>query len=244
MVKKILVIIGLCLLGGYLIFAAFFFEKKPQDKICNQFEIVVNNEDTDRFINVADLEKDIDSRGLNPYGKQLKEVNTLAIQEALLSNKLIKSAEVFLTSGGGIRAVIIERIPILRVMPAGGQSYYIDKDGEKMPLSIHNTAYLPIATGEIKDEFAKTDLYKFALFLSKNEFWNAQIEQIVVQSPNEVVLITRIGNHEVLMGKLEDVDAKLDRLKKFYTEALPGTGWNRYTKINLKYDKQVVGTKR
>lgn len=244
MIKKILVIVGLCLLGGYLIFAAFFFEKKPQDKICNQFEIVVNNEDTDRFIEISDLEKDIDSKGLNPYGKQLKEVNTLAIQEALLSNKLIKTAEVFVTSGGGIRAVIIERIPILRVIPSGGQSYYIDKDGEKMPLSNHNTAYLPVATGEIKDEFAKTDLYKFALFLSKNEFWNAQVEQIVVQPKDEVVLITRIGNHEVLMGKLENIDAKLDRLKKFYAEALPGTGWNRYTKINLKYDKQVVGTKR
>ena len=69
MIKKILVVIGLCLLGGYLIFAAFFFEKKPQDKICNQFEIVVNNEDTDRFIEIADLEKDIDSKGLNPYGR-------------------------------------------------------------------------------------------------------------------------------------------------------------------------------
>lgn len=244
MIKKILVIIGLCLLGGYLIFAAFFFEKKPQEKVCNQFEIVVNNEDVDKFIKVADLEKDIDSRGLNPYGKQLKEVNTLAIQEALLSNKLIKSAEVFITSGGGIRAVIIERIPILRVIPSDGESYYIDKEGEKMPLTTYNTAYLPIATGEIKDEFAKTDLYKFALFLCKDEFWNAQIEQIVVQPKNEVILITRIGNHEVLMGQLENVESKLDRLKKFYTEALPSTGWNRYTKINLKYDKQVVGTKR
>lgn len=244
MTKKILVIIGLCLLGGYLIFAAFFFEKKPQDKVCNQFEIVVNNEETEHFIEVADLEKDIASRGLNPYGKQLKEVNTLSIQEALLSNKLIKKAEVFITSGGGVRAVIIEKVPILRVMPLGGQSYYIDKDGEKMPLSNYNTAYLPIATGEIKDGFAKTELYKFALFLSKNEFWNAQIEQIVVQPQDEVVLITRIGNHEVLVGKLENMDVKLDRLKKFYTEALPSTGWNRYTKINLKYDKQVVVTKR
>ncbi len=244
MIKKILVIIGLCLLGGYLIFAAFFFEKKPQDEVCNHFEIVVNNESTDRFIAIADLEKYIDSKGLNPYGKQLKEVNTLAIQEALLSNKLIKTAEVFVTSGGGIRAVIIERIPIIRVMPSGGLGYYIDKDGEKMPLSNHSTAYLPIATGEIKDEFARGDLYKFALFLCDNEFWNAQIEQIVVQPKDEVVLITRIGNQEVLMGKLDNVEAKLDRLKKFYTQALPSTGWNRYTKINLKYDKQVVGTKR
>lgn len=242
--KKVLIIIGICLLGGYIIFAAFFFEKKPQDKVCNRFEIELSDDNLDRFVKVADLEKYIDGKGLNPYGKQLKEVNTLAIQEALLSNKLIKTAEVFVTSGGGIRAVVIERIPLLRVMPSAGESYYIDTDGEKMPLSRHNTAYVPLATGDIKDEFAKTDLYKFALFLSQNEFWNAQIEQIVVKPKDEVVLISRVGDHKIEMGRLENVEVKLDRLKKFYSEALPSTGWNRYTKISLKYDKQIVGTMR
>jgi cell division protein FtsQ len=244
MIKKILVILGLCLIGGYLIFAAFFFEKKPQEEICRHFSIEIENEDDEKFIEVKELEENVDKQGLNPYGKQLKEVNTLAIQEAILENKLIKSAEVFITSDGGVRAVVKERIPVLRVMSSNGENYYIDKNAERMPLSNRNTAYVPIVTGSVKEELAKTDLYKFALFLSENEFWGAQIEQIVVQPNNEVILISRIGDHQILMGKLEGFEEKLERLKVFYTKALPETGWNRYTKINLKYDKQVVGTKR
>lgn len=242
--KKILVISGLCLLGGYLIFSAFFFEAKPQEKTCSSFEIEIINKDGESFIEAEELEKFIDSKGLNPYGKQLKEINTLAIQEAIQSNQLIKSVEVFVTSSGGIRAEVKERTPVLRVIPNEGESYYIDKDGEKMPLSKFNTAYLPVASGNIKDEQVKADLYKFALFLYNNEFWNAQIEQIVVQSGKDVLLIPRVGNQQIVMGKLNNFEDKLQRLEAFYMKALPQTGWNRYTQLSLKYDKQVVGTKR
>lgn len=244
MIKKILVIIGLCLLGGYLIAAAFFFEKKPKEQVCGSFDIVVDSDQDERFVETDKLEKFIDKEGLNPYGKQLKDINTYEIQEALLSNKMIKSAEVYITSGSGVRAVITERIPILRVIPAKGESYYIDKEGEAMPLSNLNTAYLPVATGNIKEEFAKQELHKFALFLQKDRFWNAQIEQIVVQSEKNIILISRVGDHQVEMGSLDNYESKLERLKTFYDEVLSKTGWNRYSKINLKYDKQVVGTKR
>lgn len=244
MIKKILIIAGLCLLGGYLIFAAFFFEKKPKEQVCNSFEIVSENDTDEKFVEAGDLEKFVDSKGLNPYGKQIKDINTYEIQEALLSNKLIKTAEVFVTNSGGIRAVIKERIPLLRVMTSEGENYYIDKEGERMPLSNLNTAYLPLATGNVKEDFARTDLYKFALFLHKNEFWNAQVEQIVVQADNNVTLVSRVGAHDIEMGTLDGYEAKLERLKTFYDKVLPQTGWNRYSKINLKYDKQVVGTKR
>lgn len=244
MIKRILVIAGLLLLGGYIVFAAFFFKEKPNEQVCGNFEIVVQSDDNDRFVEIAELEKFIDKQELNPYGKQLKDVNTYEIQEALLSNKLIKTAEVFITSGGGIRAVITERIPVLRVMTSKGENYYIDREGESMPLSNLNTAYLPIATGNIKEEFAKQDLHKFALFLQKDEFWNAQIEQIVVQSEKDIILISRVGDHQIEMGSLDNYETKLERLRTFYDKVLTETGWNRYSKINLKYDKQVVATKR
>lgn len=244
MIKKILAILVICLLGGYVVFAAFFFKTKPEEAICNYFHIEIDNATDDKFIEVKQLEKFIDKKGLNPYGKQLKEINTYKIQEAILENQLIKSAEVFVTNDGGIRAIIKERIPIMRVIAQDGQNYYIDKSGERMPLSDLNTAYVPIVTGNVKEEFAKAELYKFALFLSKNEFWNAQIDQIYVKSNNDLILESRVGDHQIEIGSLDNFEEKLQRLKTFYLKALSETGWNRYTKINLKYDNQVIGTKR
>lgn len=242
--KKNLIVIGLCLLVAYFIFAFFFFEDKPMEQVCTSFIIETKNTEDKRLVELGQIENIIDKKGLNPYGKQLKEINTLSIQNTILEDELIKSAKVFVTSNGGIRAVIEERVPILRIISSSGENYYVDEDGHRMALSKYNTAYVPVATGDIKQEQATTDLYKFALFLSKNEFWNAQIEQIIVRANDEVSFETRVGSHEVVIGNLDNLEEKLENLKTFYVEALSSTGWNRYTKINLKYDNQVVGTKR
>ncbi|MDR1809260.1 MAG: hypothetical protein LBR34_02500 [Prevotella sp.] len=248
MAKKAAVIIGLVLLGGYLVFAAFYFDDKPKEQLCNHFEIVSADDEDAKLITTGEIEKLVDARGLNPYGKPLKEINTYEIEKTIEANEMLKSAEVFVTGNGGIRAVVKSRKPVLRVIAANGANYYIDADGEKAPLSKHFVADLPLATGAVNEDFAKTGLLEFALFLRQDEFWNSQIEQIVVLPNNELKLIPAVGEHVILLGKLDNYSEKLDKLKTFYAKGLSETGWDKYSVINLKYDRQneklVVGTKR
>ncbi|MDU1892067.1 MAG: hypothetical protein E6767_15390 [Dysgonomonas sp.] len=244
--KKVLVIIGLCLLAGYLIFSVFYFQEKPKDGLCTGFTVEIKNgEKDDQFVDTDDIAKYIKEKGLDPTGKQLGDINTNAIEEAILTNQLVKRADVFVTNNGAIKAAIEERKPIMRIMANTGENYYIDNEGNKMPLSKRFTAYLPIATGTIKEDYAKTELYKFALFLCDNAFWNAQIEQIIVLPNRDIQLIPRVGDHRIVLGKLEDgYKDKFDKLLTFYQKGLNETGWNKYSVINLKYNKQVVCTKR
>lgn len=88
-----------------------------------------------------------------------------------------------------------------------------------------------------------TDLYKFALFLQENEFWNDQIEQIYVYPDNDIELIPRVGNHRIMLGTLDEFEEKLANLKLFYEQAIPKVGWEKYSMINLKYKNQIVCTK-
>lgn len=243
--KKILIIIGLCLLVGYLIFAAFYFQDKPKEGVCSKLEVEVRNViKGDQFVETKDIIKYLKEKNLDPTGKQLKDINTNIIEEAILSNQLVKRADVFVTNNGTIKASIEERKPILRVISDNGENYYIDDEGKKMPLSNRFTAYLPVATGSIKEDFAKADLYKFALFLHEDKFWNAQIEQIVVLPNKDIKLIPRVGEHQIILGNLYGYKERLDKLMAFYENGLNETGWNKYSVINLKFDKQVVCTKR
>jgi cell division protein FtsQ len=243
--RKVLVIAGLCILAGYLIFSLFYFQGKPKNDVCKQFEVDVNNvTDGEQFVNTEDIKKYVKEKGLDPAGKQLKNINTNAIEEAILTNQLIKKADVFVTNSGSIRASIEERKPLIRIISNSGDNYYIDKEGNKMPLSRRFTAYLPIATGSIKESFAKSDLYKFALFLHDDKFWNAQIEQIVVLPNQDITLIPRVGDHQIILGDLNGYKERLDKLMTFYQNGLNETGWNKYSVINLKFNKQVVCTKR
>lgn len=243
--KKALVIITLCLLSGYLIFAILYFPEKPKNDLCTSFDVEVKNgNEGEQFIDPTDIEKYIIEKKLNPKGKIIKEINTNSIEEAILTNQLIKKAEVFVTNNGAVRVIIEERRPILRVITSSGESYYIDNEGNRMPLSKRFTAYLPIATGTIKEDFAKGDLYNFALFLCDNDFWNAQIEQIIVMPNKEIKLIPRVGDQQIILGQLDGYEEKLAKLMVFYQKGLNETGWNKYSIINLKFDKQVVCTKR
>ncbi|NDV68709.1 cell division protein FtsQ/DivIB [Dysgonomonas sp. 25] len=242
--KKAIIIIVICLIGGYLIFAAVTFQDKPKEGVCAGLDITIINENSETFLEEKQVEKMLAEKGLSPQDKQIKDINTDEIASAIAGNQMIKKAEVYVANDNAIKINVYERTPILRVIPESGDSYYIDDEGKRMPLSTRYTAYLPVATGSIKEQFALDNLYPFAHFLWKDKFWNAQIEQIVVRANGEVEFIPRVGDQRIILGKVDGFREKLDKLMAFYQKGQNETGWNKYSVINLKYDKQVVCTKR
>jgi len=82
------------------------------------------------------------------------------------------------------------------------------------------------------------------MFLHDNPDWDAWIEQIVVQKNHQVELIPRVGDFRIIMGNLDDYPEKLAKFVRFVNEGLAIVGWNRYTEINLKYENQVVCTRK
>lgn len=241
--KKALVIILICLVAGYLGFSAFYFQDKPKEGVCEGLEIIVENSENS-FININEVEKFIKSHNLDPTGKQFREINTDSIQSKLLTIKTIKEAEVFVTNNNYIRVNLFERKPILRVFNNKGQSYYVDTEGETMPIALKSNAYIPVASGAVSDSIACNELYSFAKFLNGNKFWNAQIEQIVVADNQEITLIPRVGDQIIELGKIGGFEKKLEKLMSFYEKGLNETGWNKYSVITLKFDNQVVCKKR
>ena len=53
-----------------------------------------------------------------------------------------------------------------------------------------------------------------------------------------------LGDHLVYLGKLENFEDKLARLKEFYKKGLNRVGWNKYSRINLEFSNQIICTKR
>ena len=80
--------------------------------------------------------------------------------------------------------------------------------------------------------------------LRNDEFWDALVEQIVVEKGNEVVLIPKVGNFRIVLGTLDDMNEKLENLRIFLREGIVLKGWNVYKEINLKFKNQIVCVKR
>ena len=180
---------------------------------------------------------------LDPRNKPMKSINTELIEEELLKNEMISDIQAYKTPAGIIKLEVIQKMPILRILSANG-NYYVDNQGTTMPISSRYVAYVPVVSGYVEKSFAVSGLYKFALFLQENEFWNDQIEQIYVHSDREVELVPRVGNHRIMLGTLDGFEEKLEHLKLFYEQAIPKMGWEKYSMINLKYKNQIVCTKK
>lgn len=242
--KKVLVIFAALIVVGYLIFSADHFRESSYKKICEEFVVVVKDSTQTQFVLAEEIENLVKRYDLFPVGKAFNEINTLAIRDTILSNNLIESVDVFITPGASIVASIQQREPVLRVISDIKGSFYVDRDRKIMPVSSSFAVYVPIATGIIDEEFAQTDLYDFAMFLNNNPDWDAWFEQIVVKKGNEVELIPRVGNFKIIMGNLDDYSSKLNKFVRFVDGGLNIVGWNRYSEINLKYDNQVVCTRK
>ncbi|EJW94199.1 cell division protein FtsQ, partial [gut metagenome] len=189
------------------------------------------------FVSEGDLISILKHADLNPIQRAMNDVNTEEIEQELLKNEMIANVEAYKTPSGIVKMEVMQKIPIIRIMSATG-NYYVDNMGTTMPISRRYAAHVPIASGFVEKEFAVTDLYKFALFLQENEFWNDFIEQIYVFHDQEVELIPKVGNFRIMLGTIDDFRYKLDNLKLFYEQAIPKVGWEKYSMINLKYKNQ------
>ena len=241
--KRVLSIVVATLLCAYIVFALIMLHDKQEEIDCQNLIVVIKDSTDRQFLTKDNIVTILKTSQLYPVNKPLSGINTHAIEEKIAESELVSNVTVYKTPSGNIKIEITQKMPILRIFSAR-ESYYVDESGNTMPADYLYATYLPVANGNIEKSFATTELYKFALFLQKNEFWNNQVEQIYVNTNKEVELIPRIGDHRIILGSFDDFEEKMNNLRLFYEQAIPKIGWGKYEVINLKYKNQIVCTKK
>ncbi|MBP6064583.1 cell division protein FtsQ [Bacteroides sp.] len=243
MVKRVFLFIVLLVVICYLVVAVTLFNRKPADQVCHDMELVIKDTANAGFVTKKEVTALLQQKELYPVGEKVKRIHTKTLEKELNKHPLIDRSECYKTPSGKLRIEVHQRVPILRVMNDKGENYYIDNKGTIMPQGAKCIAHRVIATGTVEKSFAMRDLYKFGVFLQNNKFWDAQIEQIHVLPGGDVELVPRVGNHIIYLGKLENIEEKLQRLKMFYEKALNRVGWNKYSRISLEFGNQIICTK-
>ena len=243
MIKKIFILLFLILLTAYLGMAVTVFNDRPTQQNCKGMDLVINDSVDYGFITQKEILKVLSNKKLSPIGKSMTEVNTREIEDELRKHPLIANAECFRTHQGGIGIEVTQRIPILRIMSSNGENYYLDEKGQPMPLS-NSSANVVIVTGMADRTFVTKELYELGLFLQSNPLWKAQIQQINITPSKELEMVPRVGDHILFLGKPGNYEQKFERLEKFYKKGLNQIGWNKYSRISLEFDNQIICTKK
>ena len=241
--KKVFALIILILSVGYIVFAAVSFCNRPEGEVCKGIRLEIRDSLKTGYMTTKDITTMLAKNNLDPTGKPLDKVSLRAIEKQLKASPLISSSECYKTINGLVVVEVTCRRPILRILSNNNDSYYLDKEGEIIE-HIAKAVYIPVATGHITRKFAKKELLPLALYLQDEDFWNAQIEQIHVTQQGEIELIPRVGNHIISLGHPGNYAYKFEKLQTFYEKGLNKVGWERYSRINIEHNNQVIATKR
>ena len=256
--KKSITITLDIVLAAYLVLAFTAFNKPDETtKVCTKVSINIQDESANGFISANEIKSRLEKRILYPLNKQMHNVNSRNIEEALKTSPFVNTAECYKTQDGHVYINITQRLPIVRVKAINGDDYYLDDKNCIMPNS-HYTSDLIIATGYITKWFAQNYVSYLSMTLMNDNLWKNQIEQINVLPDHSIELVPRVGNHIVLVGPMPEskhpserkqlvcdfVKKKMDRLEKFYKYGLSQAGWNKYSYINIEFDNQIICKKR
>jgi len=234
-------------LGGIVTLMSFVNIKKRTVN-CTNIRILIPG--ADNFIEREEIDAILKQSEGQLIGRKLEGINLHAIEDKIKTNPYIAVATIYADMDGVIHIEISQRQPLLRIINAGGQDFYIDRNGLKMPVSPNFTANVLVANGHIPERFMgkvdtlntrmAADLYKTAKFLKKDSLWDAQIEQLFVNDKDDIELIPRVGNQRIILGNADSLEVKMGNLRVFYKQAMPQVGWDTYKTINIKYTNQVV----
>lgn len=224
-------------------------------------KIHIKVEGENAFLTENELLTRLKQENLLFVDQKVKELDPEKIERFILKMNEVKSVDVFTHFGGGWSMNLELRKPIARVFNNIGQSFYLDSDGFVMKKTPGHTARVAVVTGNIPDlensesvhdiinnDSLKTirkldDVYRISNYVCNDPLMQSLIGQIHREMNGDFVLIPIAGGQKIIFGSAnsdQDVNEKFKKLKIFYKEAIPFEGWNKYSMISLKYDKQIV----
>ncbi len=249
MFRKLLKLTGFMVLIIFIIGTLAFTSIESRNIKCSDIEVVFDkdeliNIDKDRLIRLV---KATDSKVLS---KNLDEINSEVFEDEIEKIPAILSADAYklmVNEKGSYKGVLVVKVkhrePVMRVMTSSG-SYYLDKYGVRIPVSQSYSTNVLVATGSVSEKFAVEKLLPFVMYVEDNDFWKAQIEQIHVEEDGDVLLIPLVGRQIIELGDTDNYREKLRVMREFYKQVLSKNNWDKYVKVSLKYNNQVVAKRR
>ncbi len=237
--------------GVGLLFFLVAAIKKRDDKICKGLNIEIMNPGVHLFADKSDIRGMIKYMNVPVEGAPVREIDLQMMEAELEKNPWIKNAELFFDNNEVLQVRVTEREPLARIFTRAGNTYYIDNELVRLPLSSRFSALVPVFTGcpldktkwNREDSTVLLQVKAISEFVRSDAFWMAQVAQVDYAGVGRFEIIPAVGDHRIILGDVASLEAKFNKLYIFYKEVLAKTGWNRYTTIDVRFKEQVVATK-
>lgn len=170
------------------------------------------------------------------------ELNLNKLENSINAHPMIQKSDVFVSVDGVLKAVVQQKTPVARVVDEQG-SFYIDYEGNTMPLSDNYTARVPLISGEnnLKNKKKLSEILKM---IYDDEFLKKNIIGVQIMPNGSLKLLNRNYNYQIDFGGTIRMNAKFNNYKVFFQKAVLDSSLYKYKTIDLRFAQQVICTKK
>ena len=227
------ILITVIIFGFLLSFSLKRFNNKSMEKVSVN---LIKTKHPVYFIDEKDIKEIV--KKSNPE-RRIGDINIPELEKKLNKLPAVDSANVFLNLNGNLHLDIKQRVPAFR-LNKNGNDFYVDEKGTEFPISKNYSFPCMLVTGDVdKSEYIK--LAELVDKIDRDEFSKKYFIGISKEKEN-YNLLTSQGNYKVEIGDLENINLKVKGFKTFVEKHLVYQEPEKYTKISLKYDNQIVTT--
>lgn len=241
--KRLIQHIILLLLVVALTVGIVWARNKSRGEVCTSIDVEVINADSTSFVTPQGVLSDLKGQGIELVGKHMGDIDASDIEEALRLSPYLESADIVKCQNGRILIRVSQLVPVFRVFD-GESSYYVNRAGKHMAASSYYHSDVPVVQGHFTRKYRPTRLLPLIDYVEKDSLLHSLVTMYVVRDTNNIIIVPSISGHVVNIGNASGFENKFAKLKLFYNEVMPKRGWNTYDTISVKWNHQVVATRR
>ena len=218
---------------------------------CKGVEGIVADSMQRKFISPEDIRDWMDDYG-TWAGLPLDSLDLCKVERIIDGKSAVLKSQAWLTDDGMLHVSVTQREPVVRFQGAAG-GFYADREGFLFPLQTRYTARVPVVDGALPIKLEKDfkgmpesesekdwvlSVVSLAKYLADREEWGDLVGQVTVLKGGNLVLIPREGAERFVFGAPTDIDAKFDRIRKYYEAVAPLD--KGYRTVDVRYDNQII----
>jgi cell division protein FtsQ len=226
---------------GLVIFLFSFTSKRNQERKLLKSSVTFVG-DNALFIKRETVNKLLIENSDNASTIQKLKLDLNTLEKRLDSNAMIAQSDVFVSIDGVLKAVVKQKIPVARVYNSSA-SFYIDYEGGTMPLSTNFTARVPLVSGVVNKNNNK-DIAALCRIIYDDDFLKKNIIAIQIMPTGRLKMLNRNFDYQIDFGSSVNAEQKFQDYKAFFQKAVLDSSLYKYKKIDLRFTKQVVCTKK
>ena len=232
--------IRLILMFALVVFLYSFTSNRNSHRKLKKSEVIFVGENNN-FVKQESVNKLLIENSSDVKSIAKDELNLNKLENSINAHPMIQKSEVFVSVDGVLKAVVQQKTPVARVVDEQG-SFYIDYEGNTMPLSDNYTARVPLISGEnnLKNKKKLSEVLKM---IYDDEFLKKNIIGIQVLSDESLLMSNRNFDYQIDFGRMLNEEQKFKNYKAFFQKAVLDSTLYKYKKISLRFTHQVVCTK-